>query len=451
MTSLSPTADAVAVPSGASRTLRRALGIGFGIAVAVGNMIGAGILRAPADVAAKLPSPWLFLGVWIVGGVYALLGANAVAELGAMLPQSGGQYIFARRAFGPAVGFVVGWNDWASTAAASAAVSIVFGEAFAALVGAGGRWIPAVAVAALLIPVGVSLRGVREGDRAQRLTTALKAIVLMALVVACVAARMRGAAVTEPAIASGAITLGAFVLALQGVVFAYDGWVGLAYFCEEVHDPGRAIPRALIGGVVTVAVLYVAINAAFLAVLPLDAIARSTLPAADVARAIAGSWATRLVQLVVVLTLPSTLLANVLIGSRVAFALARDGLAPERLMRVSDGGTPASAVIAGLIVSVFCALSGTANQVMNVAAFLFVASYVVTFATVFVLRRREPDLPRPYRAWGHPWTTGLVLVACSAFLAGVIAADPRGGSFALAIVVVAWPAYYGLRAMGAVK
>ena len=185
--------------------------------------------------------------------------------------------------------------------------------------------------------------------------------------------------------------------------------------------------------------------------LPLDAIAGSTLPAADVARAIAGSWATRLVQLVVVLTLPSMLLSSVLMGSRVAFALARDGLAPAPLARVTAGGTPAWAVGAALVVAIFCAVSGTTNQVMNVAAFLFVASYAITFASVFVLRRREPTLARPYRAWGHPWTTGLVLVACLAFLVGVIAADPRGGLLALGIAAVALPAYYGLRAIGAVR
>ena len=431
--------------------LRRVLGVGFGIAVAVGNMIGAGILRAPADVAARLPSPWLFLGVWVVGGVYALLGANAVAELGAMLPKSGGQYVFARRAFGPATGFVVGWNDWASTCAASAAVAIVFADAFVGLLGTAGRWTMPIALAALAAPALVSLRGIHEAARAQRWTTALKAFVLGALVMACLVARARGAVMPVQSTPRVGITAAAFVLALQGVVFAYDGWVGIAYFSEEVENPGRAIPRALVGGVLSVVALYVAINAAFLAVLSLDALARSALPAADVARAIAGPWGTRLVQLVIVVALPSGLLSNVLFGSRVAYALARDGLAPARLTRVSPRGVPGSAVLVGLAVSVACVLTGTFTQVINVAAFLFVASYVVTFAAVFVLRRREPTLARPYRAWGHPWTTGLVLVACSAFLVGVVLADPRGGALALGIVACAPPVFYALRAIGLIR
>lgn len=437
--------------AGTSRAgaLQRALGVGFGVAVAMGSMIGAGILRAPADVAARLPLPALFLGTWVLGALYALLGANAMAELAAMLPRSGGQYVYVRRALGPYAGFVVGWNDWLSTCGAVAAIAIVFGEAVGALVPAlaGGR---APGRAAALGTVAVAVvgmilwRGVRESDRTQRITSALKALVLLALVVACFGARLWGrgatASVAEPLVAPTGLALAAaLVVALQGVIYAYDGWTGVIYFSEEVRDPGREIPRALFGGVLSVLLLYLLLNAAFLVALPLAEIARSPLAAASAASVVFGPWGGTVVQGIVVLAMPSALVANSLMGSRVAFALARDGVAPGVLARVNAGGTPGAALGATVLVTALFLLTGTFERVVAICAFLFVASYALSFTSVFVLRRREPALPRPWRARGHPWTTALVLAGSLAFLAGTVAADWRTGSIALALVAASWP------------
>jgi APA family basic amino acid/polyamine antiporter len=431
-----------------TNALRRALGVGFGIAVAVGSMIGAGILRAPADVAARLPIPALFLGAWVLGGLYALLGANAVAELGAMLPRSGGQYVFVQRAMGRYAGFVVGWNDWLSTCGAVAAVAIVVGEAVGTLVpGLRGQAVT-VATAAIAAVGVVLLRGVRESDRTQRLTSALKATALLALVVACLGAPVWGreaeaaAAPLAPVVVPTGLALGAaLVVALQGIIYAYDGWTGVIYFSEEVHDPGREIPRALFGGVLSVTLLYLLLNAAFLVALPLAAIAASPLAATSAASVVFGPRGGTVVTVVVLLALPSAIVANTLMASRVAFALGRDGAAPGFLSNVNAGGTPAGALLATMVTSALFLLTGTFERVVAVCAFLFVASYALSFASVFVLRRREPLLPRPYRAWGHPWSTGLVLAGSLAFLAGTVAADPGTGLVALVLVALSWPVH----------
>ena len=427
-----------------SRSLRQALGVGFGVAVAVGSMIGAGILRAPADVATRLPVPALFLGAWALGGLYALLGANAMAELGAMLPRSGGQYVFVRRAMGPYAGFVVGWNDWLSTSGAVAAIAIVFAEAAGALVPAlQGR---AVALATLaIVVVGLVLwRGVRESDRTQRVTSALKAFVLLVLVVACFAAPPHA---SVPVAAPRGLALGAaLVVALQGIIYAYDGWTGVIYFSEEVRDPGREIPRALFGGVLSVLLLYLLLNAAFLVALPLASIASSPLAAASAASVVFGPWGATMVQGIVVLALPSALVANTLMGSRVAFALARDGAAPGALSQVNAGGTPAAALAATVLMAALFLLTGTFERVIAVCAFLFVASYALSFVAVFVLRRREPELPRPWQAWGHPWTTGLVLAGSVAFLVATLAADATTAIVALVLVAASWPVQRALAA-----
>jgi APA family basic amino acid/polyamine antiporter len=444
----------VSVPEGAprvvaegarpARSLRQALGVGFGVAVAVGSMIGAGILRAPADVATRLPVPALFLGAWALGGLYALLGANAMAELGAMLPRSGGQYVFVRRAMGPYAGFVVGWNDWLSTSGAVAAIAIVFAEAAGALVPALAGRAAGVATLAIAVVGLVLWRGVRESDRTQRLTSALKAIVLLVLIVACLTAPPHA---SVPVAAPRGLALGAaLVVALQGIIYAYDGWTGVIYFSEEVRDPGREIPRALFGGVLSVLALYLLLNAAFLVALPLASIANSPLAAASAASVVFGPWGGTVVQGIVVLALPSALVANTLMGSRVAFALARDGAAPGALSQVNAGGTPSAALLATVLMAALFLLTGTFERVVAVCAFLFVASYALSFAAVFVLRHREPELPRPWQAWGHPWTTGLVLAGSVAFLVATLAADARTAIVALLLVAVSWPVQRALAA-----
>lgn len=422
--------------------LRQLLGVPFGIAVAVGSMIGAGILRAPADVAARLPHPALFLGIWIVGGAYALLGANALAELGAMIPRSGGQLVFAKRAFGPYAGFVVGWNDWLSTCASAAAVALVAAASLRRLVPAA----PSARLVATALVLGLALlvwRGVRESDRVQRVTSLAKALGLLALVVACLAYVFRHAppAAVAPPLSSGSGLLAAAIVALQGVIFAYDGWTGVIYFAEEVRDPGRDIPRALFGGVLSVLALYLLINAAFLGVISLHDMSTSALPASDVATRVFGALGGRVVDLLVLLALPSAIVANLLIASRSSFALAREGDAPARLTRVNAGGMPATALGVGTVASALFLVTGTFEQVIAICAFLFVAGYTLSFAALFVLRAREPQAPRPYRAWGHPLTTGLALVLSLAFLVGVVAADRRNGLIALGLVVLSWPVY----------
>jgi len=427
------------------RRLERSLGVGFGVAVGVGAIIGAGILRSPAEVARQLPDPWLFIGAWLLGGAWALLGANAMAELATTVPRSGGQYVFVRRALGPYAGFLVGWNDWLSTTASVAAMAIVEAEALGTLVPRLASHQVLVAEIAVAITTFVLMRGLRESDRAQRTTSLVKAIVLLALVVACLMWRVGGGVVETagrpPAAPHGFALLAALAVALQGIVFAFDGWVGVAYFSGEVREPGREIPRALITGLLATLAIYLLINAAFLAVLPIGSIAASPLAAASAATVVFGASGGTIVQLLIALALPSALVANSLGGSRVICALAQDRVAPAALARVNEGGTPAPAVLTSGLATALFLLSGTFDRLIAICAFLFVASYALSFLSVFVLRRREPDTVRPYRAWGHPWTTGVVFLASLAFLGATLAGDPRGAASVAVLLVLSYPAY----------
>ena len=424
--------------------LHRSLGVWFGVAVGVGSMIGAGILRAPADVAARLPSPSLFLGAWVLGGLYALLGANAIAELATMRPRSGGQYTFVREALGPYAGFVVGMNDWVSSAASATAIAMVEAEAIGGLVPSlTGQAVPVAAVAIAAVTI-ILVRGIRESDRAQRWTSALKALVLLMLIVACLWWRATHGSPepsAAPRVPSGVALLGALAVALQGIIFAYEGWTSVIYYSGEVQDPGRDIPRSLVGGLVSTMALYLLINVAFLAVLSLPAIAASPLAAAGAASVVFGAHGGTIVHLVIALALPSAIIANALNASRVIFAMGEDGLAPRACARVNAGGTPDVALVASAAIAALFLLTGTVERLIAICAFLYVASYALSFASVFVLRRREPEAVRPYRAWGHPWTTGTVLVGSLVFLAATMAADRRNAAIVAGLLVASYPVY----------
>ncbi|HEV8449724.1 MAG TPA: APC family permease [Gemmatimonadaceae bacterium] len=430
-------------PNRPTQSLIRMLGLTFGLAVTVGNTIGAGILRTPGEIAGYLPNSFAFVGIWVIGGLYALLGANALAELGTMMPRSGGQYVFAHDIFGDYVGFVVGWMDWISTCASTAAIATVIGESAVRLAGASSG-VAAVAMLVVAAFTFLLFGGTKRGDRVQQLTSLLKSGVLIGLVIACFAFGGRTVPPSTAAAttgAGGAIGFAGFLLAAQSVIYAYDGWNGPIYFSEELHDPARQIPRGMFYGLAGVATIYLLINLAFLHAVPLSALAGSKLAAGTVANAIFGAAGERIVQVLVVLSLPSAVNACTLMASRTLFSMSRDGVGIPVAARVSPRGTPIVSLGAtGLVTLAFLA-TGTFETMIAIAAFFFVANYATSFLGLIRLRLREPNRARPYRTFGYPWTTVLVLLGSLAFLISAVVADRRNSLFALGILVVSYPVF----------
>jgi APA family basic amino acid/polyamine antiporter len=429
------------------RSLLRILGLSFGLAVTVGNSIGAGILRTPGEIASLLPSPTLFVAIWIVGALYALLGANALAELGTMIPRSGGQYVFARHAFGDYAGFFVGWMDWISTCASTAGISLVIGESVVAVAGLDRGFAATIAMVVVGVFTLLLIRGTRLGDVAQQLTSLAKGVALLVLVAVCFvfAGRAHLPAAASNATVATTSAFAAFMLAAQSVIYTYDGWSGPIYFSEELDDPARQVPRSMFYGLLGVATIYLLINVAFLYAVPTSALAGSPLAGATVARAIFGDRGELLVRVVVIVSLPSAVNACLLMASRVLYSVSRDGLGVSMATRVNVGGTPVPALVASGAVAFAFLATGTFETIIAIAAFFFVADYTLSFAAVFLLRAREPAAARPYRAIGHPWTTGFVLLGSLAFLASAVVADRRNSLYALAIVVVSYPVFRSTR------
>lgn len=430
--------------------LLRVLGVGFGLAVIIGNTIGAGIFRAPGSIAQNLPNNWLFLGVWILAGLYALLGAISMAELGTMLPKSGGQYVFARYALGDYAGFIVGWSDWISTCGSTAAVSLVAGGFVGALVPQlnGSITIPAVASVIAIFFALLQWHGIAWGSKVQNITSLLKAAAFLILIAAAFALgghRLPSSSGVQATPLNFAL-IAAVVLSLQAAIYTYDGWSGVIYFSEEVTNPGRDIPRSMIGGVLSVIGIYLLVNVALLYVLPITKIAGQDFAVGAAANVIFGRHGDTVFRLLTIVSMLSSINACHLMATRVLFAMSRDGLFVRNFARVNTGGTPTIALLLSASVAVlFIVFGQTFDRVITVLAFFFVANYALSFISVFVLRRREPEHERPYRVWGYPWTTGVALIGSVLFLAGAVASDTRNSVYALALLAVSYPVFRVLR------
>jgi len=430
--------------------LARILGLGFGLAMVFGGTVGVGILRLPGTLAATLGDSRLILAFWIVGGIYALLGAMSVAELAAMLPRAGGFYVYARRAFGSGVGFVVGWSDWINETAALAYGSMTAMTFLASLWPAAARSARLGAVLIIVAFTALHWVGLRMGSSLTRLISLSIGLMMLILVVACLfvppaahtAAPLPMSAAALPLLSMG--MLAALVSAMRNVLLTYDGWYSPIYLAEENTDPGRTLPRALIGGTVVLIALYVAVNAALLRVLPLSVLASSDLPAATAARMVFPHGGGELVTLISLLTVLSLVNATLLITPRVLLAIGRDGLFTRKATAVSASGTPRLALAVSSAAAIALILSGTFEQIIALATILFLLNYISAYAALFVLRRREPDLPRPYRAFGFPYASAILLAGSVLALIAAAAEDPRSALVAGLLLAACAPIYAGI-------
>jgi APA family basic amino acid/polyamine antiporter len=452
----SSTFDAPAAARSRGRLLK-VLGMWFGISAAIGNTIAAGIVRAPGDIAQWLPNIYLFFGVWVIGGLYALSGASSLAELGAAIPRSGGQYNFSRRALGEYAGFIVGWSDWLSTCGTAAAVAIVIGEY-------SGELIPAIAghvkLIAVLIIIGffaLQWRGIKWGSGTQLATAAMKTFAFVIVVVACFVwggharAAVTSVAATPPLPSGWPLAL-AILFGLQAVFYSIDGWDGIIYFGEEVRNPGRDVPRAIFGSVATIMGIYLLINGAVLYVLPMSQIAGNTFVLGTAAERIFGPYGDTIIRAIMVISLLSCLNANQLFCSRTLYAMSCDRLFFRSFTRVNKGGTPTLSLLLSTAVGVLFVL-GSFEIVIAMLSFFFVANYTLSYASLFALRKMEPEMERPYRAWGYPWTTGIALFASALFLIASIVPDlktalttgkvwpPSAAMLALLILLLSYPVF----------
>jgi APA family basic amino acid/polyamine antiporter len=351
--------------------------------------------------------------------------------------------VYARRALGEYAGFVVGWSDWIAQCAALAFLATALGEyvgtLFPALAGAHR----VLAISTLGFFALLQWSGLRSSSRVQEATSLAKGLAFLAFVAICFYAAPHGAQSSD-AVRHG-LRFVPFVLALQAVIVTYDGWYSAIYFTEEDRDPARNLPRSAFGGVLATLVLYLLVNLALLRVLSVPEIAASSLPAADAASRIFGARGGEVITALSLVSLLSIVNAVMLLATRIVFAMSRDRLFFSAASSVNPRGTPGFALLFTAVFAAVLVASGTFERLVAIAAFFFVAVYVSGFVSLFVLRRREPQLPRPFRAWGYPFTPGVALLGSLLFLVGNGVSAPENTAYALLLIAFSYPLYRWLR------
>jgi APA family basic amino acid/polyamine antiporter len=422
------------------------LSLGDATFLVVASVIGSGIFLTPGRIADLLPHAGLFLAVWVAGGLLSLAGALANAELGAMFPHAGGDYVYLREAFHPLAGFLVGWlSFFVIQAGTVATLATGFSAGLAQLVPLAESEQVALAVALVLATSLLNYYGVRHGARANNLTSVLK-IGALVLFVAAGFATGRGDAARFAATDAGsdAIALSAFGLALSPVLFSYLGWNASVYVASEIRDPARSVPRSLFAGLFAVIAIYLAVNALYLWAVPLPELRQAANAGESTAAALFGPVSGTLVALLVLTSILGTLNATVLITPRIAYAMALDGLFFRGVDRVhAVHRTPAVAIgvlaAASLLLVV---LLRSFPSVLDYTTFAIVIATIADTLALYALRRRQPTRPRPYRAWGYPLVPALYIVANLAIAANMLVQRPRECGIGLATLAIGLPFYW---------
>ena len=421
--------------------LQRVLRIRDGLAVTVGIVIGAGILRTPGLIAGYLGDPWLILALWFFGGVVVALSTLVLGEMAAALPEAGGKYVYARHAWGPTMGFVAGWSELlVSRGFSGAAKAVAIAEYVRILLGDRGS-IPIMAFAVCVAFFFLHTRGLRASTTFQNVTTAMKVLIVLMIAAAGIWAGDLAGFRPQPTGLSGPTAgLLGFALAYQSISFAYYGWEDAAKMAEEVRDPGSALPKILVGGSLAVMVLYLLMNVAFLAALTPEEMSGSVLVAQDAIAEVFGGAAGTVVTVSALLILVSSLNVNFLGLPRVAYGLGQHGLSPRAFTRVDARGTPRNALYFISAWIGLLALSGAFELLIRFMMTVAITVDTMVLLGYFRLRATRPDLERPFRMPGHPWLPALTIATYVGILAVLFYTQPElsaGAGTMLAVLLVA--------------
>ncbi|KFF19108.1 APC family permease [Flavobacterium hydatis] len=422
--------------------LKKSLGLSFNIAVLIGGTIGVGILRTPGTIAGLLDNYWLIIASWLFGGLFVLIGANSYAELATMLPKAGGSYNYIKRAFGNYAGFLSGWFDYITNVIPPAFYCIVISEYIIILFPSLQSYSTTIAISLLIAFVLLHLSGVKNGSIIQQITSFIKVICFVALVVACfMYSGVKFAPIQkDSSIFQISILFGLFK-SLQLIIGTYNGWNSVCFFAEENDDPSKNIPKSLFSGVLLVIAIYVLVNIAFLHVLPLETVAKSNLVAADVANIIFGKNGAIIVTVISIFSLISILNAFMMIPPRILYGLSRDGFFIKKGTAVNKGGTPIVALLVSSLFSLFLICIGSFEVLFSFAAFTSIIVWGLAYFSLLKLRFSEPNLPRPYHSFWYPWTTILAILVSLALLTGFIYSDPKSFIIIVGITLVSYPLF----------
>ena len=445
------------MPPAPTPQLARDLGVGAATAIVVGTIIGSGIFLVPAEMTQAVGSAKLVYLAWIVGGLLSFAGALTYAELGAMKPQSGGEYVYVRDAYGPLWGFLYGWTWFliakpASIATITTGIVRILGtfprsrffstEFLHAPIALNYGQLAAI-LAAILISV-LNYLGVKKAGEFQLIFTILKVAIILGIIAICFSASQGTWHNFAGDFVGAKGGIAGFFAALVAALWAYDGWNDLNMVAEEVRQPERNIPIALIAGVAIVGALYILVNAAVQYVLPVDTIAISQRPASDAIAVVLGPLGASIVSAGMALSMFVTLNGTIMSGARVPFAVARDGYFFRALADVHPRfHTPSGAIVVQCVLAILLLLGGgNFRQFFSLAIFAEWLFYMISSSTVFVFRKRDPNARRPYHVWGYPVVPALFVAASAVLLYYTFTDNLRNSSLGLLVIAAGIPVFY---------
>jgi APA family basic amino acid/polyamine antiporter len=443
-----------------AQDLARRLGPLDGAAIIVSNTIGGGILFFPVLIAASVPHAPLFLTTWLVGGALAFCGAMGYAELSALRPRAGGEYVYLRDAYGRLAGFLTGWTSFvagfAGAIAANSVVLVLYLDRFIPGVNDTTPFfevpIPYIGITlsrqtlmAIVITWAfafIHIRGVGPGRFVTNILTVLKVGSLLIFIALGLSIGAGSPANLQQA--AGTVSMTSYLSAFVLVMFTYSGWNAAAYMAEEVRDPGRNLPRALALGTAGVVLIYILLNALYLYVLPIGELIQVKGSVLDVvADRLLGARAGNIMGIVSIIGLAASVNAFTFAGPRVYFAMARDGVFLPAAARVHPRyGTPALSVVAQAIWASVLILTGSLDALGNYVGFAITLFAGIAVAAVFVLRSREPSAPRPFKAWGYPVTPAIFVLASLAIVLNAVFTNPVVTGWGLLVILAGIPIYW---------
>jgi APA family basic amino acid/polyamine antiporter len=448
------------VPATSRPELSRDLGVSHASAVVVGTIIGSGIFLVPAEMMQAVGSAKLVYLAWVVGGLLSFFGALTYAELGAMKPQAGGEYVYVRDGYGPLAGFLYAWT-WFVIAKPASIATVVTG--LVRILGTFAvfsffshnvisfpfavTWGQTVAISAAILISFLNYLGVKKAGEFQLVFTLLKVAIILGIVFVCFSGIGNGAgrgwsnfASTFPGAKGG---MAGFMAALVAALWAYDGWNDVNMVAGEVKHPERNIPIALIAGVATVAVLYILVNAGVQYVLPASAIAASPRPASDAVALVLGGMGAAIVSAGMAVSMLVTLNGTIMSGARVPYAVARDGYFFHALAEVHPRfHTPSVAIAVQAVLSILLLLIGANfRQLFSLAIFAEWLFYMIAGSTIFIFRWRDPRASRPYRMWGYPFVPAVFVAVAAALLCYTFKNDFPNSAYGVLVILAGIPLF----------
>lgn len=425
--------------------LLRSLGLYDATMLVIGCIVGVGIFRTASSIATHLPSPALILAIWVLGGVLSLCGALCYAELSAMFPLTGGDYVYMNETYGRRWGFLFGWTKlFIERTGTIAILGFVFAEYFRRILPydeAALRW---VAAGAILLLTGVNVAGVRWGTYVQNVFTVLKIAALGSLIAPGLPILFTDRALavdwTLPSLSAG--TVQSMGVALIFVLWTYGGWTEAAYVAEEVRQPTRNVPRAIVGGVLLTTVLYLLVNWSYLLHIPIGELPQTPLVASRVMQAMCGDAGATFIAWMIACSAFGALNGYILTGGRILYAMGKDHALFARLGAVDPRfHTPALALWTNAGIAVLLVFTKTFDQIMTYSTLAITLFFIMAVFSVILLRRRKPRHPRPYRTWGYPVTPILYCLAMIGFIAAVCLKEPAEAAFGFVFVALGLPLY----------